>query len=260
MDKLFTYENKITIESAAKSNIQVPRLIQKNDGQTYESLISFLKDKGFKTDTDLVLGIAYYICKFEGKENFTSNDIKEALKKSKKPSKMNIPDKINKNIAKGFFEETGEKIESLKLIRLLDMGEDFVENYKSDEVPASVKKNIKAKAKPLTEIEIQIIDKIKRLDNYNAEDINNLKQIKLQKHMVFGAIQLISKTYLDCLFNTSIIYEFLRFLGLNVEKKTISARISEVKNFFDKDNDSGLLRLSNYGRVEIDKILAKEDS
>ena len=35
LDKLFTYGNKITIESATKSNIQVPQLMQKNERQTY---------------------------------------------------------------------------------------------------------------------------------------------------------------------------------------------------------------------------------
>lgn len=221
-----------------------------------KNLNEFLKEKNFSKDVDLVLGLAYYLIQYNNKEEFTSKDIKELLKKAKYPSNKNITDLLNNNIKKGYIEETGNKIDGFKSLIIIEPGIVYIENYVSKHEGKNITKRSADNRSKLSENEKNIIDFICKLDNYNIEDIEKIKTLKNQKQIVFGAIILIDKIHHDFEFNSVILYEFIRKIGLNVDRKNISARLSESKSFYDQSEDK-LLKLSNYGRGQIEKILSK---
>lgn len=108
----------------------------------------------------------------------------------------------------------------------------------------------------MSENEKNIIESICKLENYDIKDIEKIKTLKNQKQIVFGVIMLIDKIQHDFRFNSVILYEFIRKIGLNVDRNNISARLSESKSFYDQ-SENKLLKLSNYGRGQIEKILSK---
>lgn len=99
---------------------------------------------------------------------------------------------------------------------------------------------------------------ITKLDNYNEEDIEKIKTLKNQKRIVLGVLRLIDKTHQDFEFNSIILYEFIRKIGLNIEKNTISARLSEFKSFYDQ-TENKMFKLSNYGRHQIEIVLSNKN-
>lgn len=255
LDRLLLTNNNVYINDS--STKESPKSLNISKASERQSLNSFVKEKGFCNDMDLVLGVVYYLEIYDGKEYFTSKDIKECLKKGKFSSNMNIADIINKNIRKGYLEEQSEKQEGFKSFIMLNDGKDYIENY-SPKRDTSQSKKVTNKIKKLTEKEEKIVNTIKKLDNYNVEDLSKLKELKNQKQIVMGSIYIIDKFNTGILFNSSILYEFIRFLGLNVTKPNISARMSEISSCFDKQ-EGGFLKLSNYGKVEIKKAIWKDE-
>lgn len=69
------------------------------------SINEFLLEKNPGTAMDSALAIAVYHERFSGTDSFNANDILDLIRKAKKKKPKNINDLINKNIAKGYFEE-----------------------------------------------------------------------------------------------------------------------------------------------------------
>ena len=236
--------------TAVQSQLEYKKIIQKNINE-------FLREKNFSKDVDLVLGVAYYLNQYDGKEEFTTRDIKELLKKAKYSSDKNITALINNNIQKGHIEETGNKTDGFKNMIVIDAGIRYIESYvPKTESKKTVKKSSSNSGK-LSENEKSIVESISKLDDYDIEDIEKIKTLKNQKQIVFGAMMLIDKIHHDFEFNSAILYEFIRKIGLNVDRNNISARLSESRSFYDQC-ENRMLKLSNYGRTQIEKLLSNE--
>ena len=236
--------------TAVQSQLEYKKITQKNINE-------FLREKNFSKDVDLVLGVAYYLNQYDGKEEFTTRDIKELLKKAKYSSDKNITALINNNIQKGYIEETGNKTDGFKNMIVIDAGIRCIESYvPKTENKKTVKKSSSNSGK-LSENEKSIVESISKLDDYNIDDIEKIKTLKNQKQIVFGAVMLIDKIHQDFEFNSAILYEFIRKIGLNVDRNNISARLSESRSFYDQC-ENRMLKLSNYGRTQIEKLLSNE--
>jgi hypothetical protein len=74
------------------------------------------------------LAIGYYLEKFRNLSSFNLNDLKNGFKEAKEKVPLNIPDKIQKNIAKGYMMEATAKKDGLKAYTLTGSGDKFVEN------------------------------------------------------------------------------------------------------------------------------------
>ena len=120
-----------------------------------------------------------------------------------------------------------------------------------------VKKNKKVSVNPsvnLNDVEKEIVAEISHLDRYEPDAINKIKELTKQKEIVAGAILLLFNVDNNVLFNANILYNFIRKIGLCIERQIISARMSDMKSYFDKQ-DNHLYSLSNYGKGEIEKML-----
>lgn len=92
------------------------------------SIKEFLLQKNPKDDTDKTLGIGYYLEKYEGFELFNIKDLEDGFRRAKEKVPININDKVNKNIQKGFIDEAKDKKNNFKAWYLTNSGEKFVEN------------------------------------------------------------------------------------------------------------------------------------
>lgn len=236
--------------TSVQSQLEYKTVRQKNINE-------FLREKNFSKDVDLVLGVAYYLNQYDGKEEFTTRDIKEQLKKAKYSSDKNITALINNNIQKGYIEETGNKTDGFKNMIVIDAGIRYIESYVTKTESKKTVKKSSSNSGKLSENEKTIVESISKLDDYDIEDIEKIKTLKNQKQIVFGAMMLIDKIHHDFEFNSAILYEFIRKIGLNVDRSNISARLSESRSFYDQC-ENRMLKLSNYGRMQIEKFLSNE--
>lgn len=236
--------------TAVQSQLEYKTIKQKNINE-------FLREKGFSKDVDLVLGVAYYLTQYSNKEEFTSKDIKETLQKAKYPSDKNFADLLNNNIKKGYIEETGNKIDGFKSLIIIEPGIVYIENFVSKPENKKTIKKSSGNSGKLSENEKNILESISKLDNYEIDDIEKIKALKNQKQIVFGTMMLIDKIHHDFEFNSAILYEFIRKIGLNIDRSNISARLSESRSFYDQC-ENRMLKLSNFGRKQIEKFLSNE--
>lgn len=129
----------------------------------------------------------------------------------------------------------------------------YLGNVESD-TRKRVKRTLSNSNGRLTDTEKQIIAEISHLDRYDVENINKVKEYSTQRDIIMGAILLLFNVDNNVMFNPTILYSFIRKLGLNIDQKIISARFSDMKSYFDKQ-DNRLFTLSNYGKCEIEKTL-----
>jgi len=95
-------ENRVlTLEKKLSSGVASP----KNEKRRNLSVNEFLLEKNPATAIDSVLVIAVYHERFTGANSFSANDILDLIRRAKQKKPKNINDLINKNIAKGYFEE-----------------------------------------------------------------------------------------------------------------------------------------------------------
>lgn len=91
------------------------------------SIKEFLLSKNTNNDVQKTLVIGYYLEKYENKDNFTVKDREEGFRNAKETVPSNINDKVNKNIRKGYMDETKVKKGNRSAWYLTNSGEISVE-------------------------------------------------------------------------------------------------------------------------------------
>lgn len=84
-----------------------------------------------KNDTSKALAIGYFLEHYKNFKSFNIKDLKEGFSKAKEPKPVNMNDKVNLNIKKGFIMESEEKDNITGWI-LTRSGEEFVKNQVKD--------------------------------------------------------------------------------------------------------------------------------
>jgi len=123
IQKLDDHEKRIVIlEKSISKGIESEKLEKKMSIQEY------IRSKELKTDVDKTLAIGYFMEKYENLEYYNKTDIEEHFKKAKEKPPLNINDKVNANIKKGYMMEVDEKKDNLKCWYLTNSGMEFCEN------------------------------------------------------------------------------------------------------------------------------------
>jgi hypothetical protein len=89
-----------------------------------KSVKEFILEKSPKDDVQNTTCIAYYLENFENKKILTSKEIQKCFKDAKLKTPLNVPDKVQKAIGRGWMakgDKTGE-------FYLTSSGEDIVKN------------------------------------------------------------------------------------------------------------------------------------
>lgn len=91
-----------------------------------ESIVEHCKRFKINNEIDRTLIFASFLEKQEGQNYFITKNIQDCYFKAKEKQPPNIPDKISKNISKGFIMESNEKPKSGKGYVLTRTGEEEV--------------------------------------------------------------------------------------------------------------------------------------
>ena len=86
----------------------------------------FIEEKKLKSHTENIVGMAYYLYKFEDVDPFNVNDIKRMYDEIRIPLPKNLSDAIAKTGNKNFFIEVGTK-DGLKAWKISIEGIKFIE-------------------------------------------------------------------------------------------------------------------------------------
>jgi len=92
------------------------------------SIKEFILQKQPKDDIQKALAIGYYLENLRGFSSFNFRDVSEGFREAREKVPPNVPDKIQKNIAKGYMMEVSEEKDELKAYVLTNRGEKFVKN------------------------------------------------------------------------------------------------------------------------------------
>ncbi|MHB8087408.1 MAG: hypothetical protein ACYDH2_04085 [Anaerolineaceae bacterium] len=221
--------------------LDLPSLPKQKTPQSYESIAQFIKQKGFSSIRELVLGISLYIDQIENKTPFTVKDIEEKYSEARITKPSNINDAINKNITKGYLLESPEKRDGLKTFRISQSGIEWVQNYQvSENSIIKTAKNAKPRVNKKN-VETQLLNI--SLDELNLEkycDISSLESIRDQVFVVTYIYSIEKKvdyfTYEDIVsilknkFNVSITHRQVKYVFENVgtlfDKKNEGRKVS----------------------------------
>jgi hypothetical protein len=121
-ETLENHEKRITILEKTLSETK-PKMTTKKI-----SIKEFILQKQPKNDILRTLAIGYYLEKNGGLASFNGKDIEKGFRDAREKVPLNVPDKIQKNIAKGHMMEAEEEKDGLKAYVLTNLGEKFVEN------------------------------------------------------------------------------------------------------------------------------------
>jgi len=95
------------------------------------SLKEFMLMKQPTDDVQKTLIIGYYLERLEGMNSFNAKDLAEGFRSAREPVPLNINDKINLNVRKGYIMLAKEKKDNFKAWILTNSGERSVENMRS---------------------------------------------------------------------------------------------------------------------------------
>lgn len=91
------------------------------------SIKEFILLKTPADDAQRTLYIGYYLENYDGLSCFNSKDLEEGFRKAKERVPININDKVNLNIKKGYMMEASGKKDNLKAWTLTNSGQKEVE-------------------------------------------------------------------------------------------------------------------------------------
>ncbi len=98
------------------------------------SAAELILQKNPKSDTELVLVIAYYLEKIKQRTSFDRKDILECISTNTIKKIKNVDEPIRRNVAKGRFTVVDHESNSKKTWTLTQTGEVFVENKLPEDV------------------------------------------------------------------------------------------------------------------------------
>jgi len=122
LDKLL---NNFGNSSSQTENITNKKSLEKPN--TIGDISEFIYDNNLKSNTDIVIAIAYYY-HYQNNAHFTVNDVIKTYKKVLIPLPKNPTDIINQNIKKGLVSKQDEKIEKRQAYHVTRKGIEYVDN------------------------------------------------------------------------------------------------------------------------------------
>lgn len=120
-------ENRVTSLERVVNQTKYTGLAQ-NQTKKKPSIKEFLISKRPSNDVERSLAIGYFFEKFEGFESFNADDLRGGFERAREKKPLNINDKINLNIRKGYLDEATDRKDGNKAWYLTSSGENFVEH------------------------------------------------------------------------------------------------------------------------------------
>lgn len=228
-----------------------------NNTNNYESLASFLREKKFVTDVEIVMGVAYYIEHIDHMGMFTSKDIESALDDARQEKPSNISQMIVQNIKKGYLRVQKEKKDGLKAYCVLEKGKNWCEEYIAHDTD-NKKKNNKTKVQRSTpESALVSIS----LDELNLEKYCDVTQLtKFNEQMLVVMLMYTREKDIDYFSFNDIVAVFKTKFKIPANNRKVRYAFDTDRTMFDKKIEKKIAyhKLMNNGIKEAERIIAEQ--
>ncbi|MBE6070192.1 MAG: hypothetical protein E7211_21250 [Clostridium lundense] len=252
-----------TPQTTSEPKIEIPMTNGSNteSEQKYESLSEFIIKKNFITGVARILGIGYYIDIIDQNGYFTGTQIQDQLKKCRLPPSTNISRDISYNIKKGYITELDEDGEGEKRYKLLTLGIQYVETYKSEEPTKQKKSNPRKKTSKTPKSNTQLLHY--SLDDLHLENYCTLDDLGNAAEKIHVLIYIYTKETGNEMFTHYDIEQILvEKFKQKISNSTIRHALSSMKSsYFDKRTTDGQVqyRLMSDGIKEAERIILEHN-
>jgi hypothetical protein len=242
-------------EEPIRATPQLPSVI---NAASFESLPSFLNEKSFSTDIELVMGVAYYLSRVKGIDSFTTKDIENALTDAKQSAPNNVSQCIASNIHKGFLRECSEKKDGLKTYSVLEKGITWCKSYSPKEAEQKRKANRSKTPKLVKDSPLLSVS----VDDLHIENYCEISKIQKFKEQVFTVMLIYTKetpfTYFSYRDIVAVFKEKLKLLTATERK--VRYVLDKGATMFDKKTEKGIVshKLTNSGLQRAEQIVAQQ--
>lgn len=230
-------------------------LLEKNSN-VYTSIASFLNDKKFSTDVELVMGVGYYIECIEKNGIFTSKDVENKLIEARKAKPKNISQMLTQNIKKGYLRECADKKDNLKAYSVLDEGIKWCESYVAPTTD-SKKKTTRAKHNGNPESPLLAFS----LDELNLDNYCDISQIsKFNEQMIVVMYIYTKEKDIEYFSFNDIVAVFKTKFKLPATDRKVRYAFDNGGIMFDKKVEKKIAyhKLMNAGIKEAERIINQQ--
>lgn len=231
-------------------------LLPEKSSSVYSSIASFLNDKKFSTDVELVMGVGYYIECIEKNGVFTSKDVENKLIEARKAKPGNISQMLTQNIKKGYLRECADKKDNLKAYSILDEGIKWCESYIAPTTDSN-KKGTRAKHEGAPESPLLAfsLDEL-NLDNY----CDVLKISKFNEQMLVVMYIYTKEKNIEYFSFKDIVAVFKIKFKLHATNRKVRYALDNGGIMFDKKVEKKVVyhKLMSAGIKEAEKIINQQ--
>ena len=248
---------KEAVYEESENNPPINNLLAAAPQVNYQSIASFLNDKKFSNDVDLVMGIGYFIECVEKAGIFTSRDIENKLTVARKGKPSNISHAINQNIKKGYIRECSDKKDNLKAFSILDDGIKWCESYKTAEPDAKKKPTRSKHSKANLESPLLSIS----LDELNLENYCDVSKLsKFNEQMLFVMLIYTKERQVEYFSFNDIVAVFKTNFKLPATDRKVRYAFDNGGTMFDKKVEKKVAyhKLMSSGIKEAERIVSQE--
>ena len=254
---MITEQPKLIIDEIPLNDNTCQQILgSRSENKSYDSLVTFLKEKNFQNDVELTLGVAYYIDCIDNAGPVTAKEIENKLFEARQGKSSNTNQCITLNIRKGFMVEHPDKKDGYKAFTLISEGIKWCESYTVSEKTAKKKTNNLKKPKMAKESELIKIG----LDELNLEkyiDISKLDKFKEQL-LVVMLIYTREKS-IEYFRINDLVAIFKNKFRLSATNKQIDGTFRRAGTAFDKKIENGVYYRMLQGAIkEADSIIDRE--
>jgi hypothetical protein len=225
--------------------------------RSYSSVASFLNEKKFSTDVELVMGIGYYIECVERKDVFNSKDIESKLTEARKEKPRNISQALTQNVKKGYLREYSKKKDKLKAYSILDEGIKWCETYVASETDTKKKATRSKPTKPTPDSSLLAIS----LEELNLDNYCDVPKIgKFNEQMLIVMYIYTKEKSIEYFSFNDIVAVFKMKFKLQATDRKVRYAFDNGGTMFDKKVDKKVAyhKLMSSGIKEAERIIAQQ--
>lgn len=209
---------------------------KKNKYKENMSIQEFLREKGFGSNTDKFLALAYYLEKFRDTDNFTTNDVKALFLEGKEKLPGNISDCAGKNTQKGYIQLVQGNKKNVKQYSITRSGEEFIDNY----APKNPKKAHSNKAKSNNKKGESVLSEYEGLSTeaLNLDNYPPLSNFKSFKEKMMIVLYIVTKEKQGLYFSYNDVCQIMRKkFGESAGYEQVKWVVRDNKTWFDEVKD-----------------------
>lgn len=213
------------------------------DEVKYDNINTMIREKGFETEIDLCLAVAFYLQEYEKMESINSNNIKEKMKKSKMSIPKNISISINRLAKRGYLQLIDDLDSSIASYYVTNSGKEYIEQFIKKETHKIVKNN--NRVKKIIESKYKDVNK----EMLHLEKYPSIIELKSTKDKIMLLFYIFKDNSIGEYFTINdVIFVMSNIFNEKVTRDMVGGQFKNdnTKMFYDKRNIEGNSRIKEF--------------